>query len=177
MQAFRIALLCVLLGLAHPTLADARQYTQTAFSPSPEATALIVRTIRGAREGIRVAAYSFTSQPVADALAAAYDKGVDVRVVADKSQAKDKRSVVGRLATHGIAVRINRKYAIMHNKFLVVDGRIVQTGSFNYTKSAERRNAENVMVIRNNPHLAGKYLQNWQKLWDEGDEYHAGATE
>lgn len=120
-----------------------------------------------------MAAYSFTSKPIADALIAAHDKGVEVQVVADKSQGKDKRSVVARLAQHGIPVRINHRYAIMHDKFMVFDGSIVQTGSFNYTKSAEKRNAENVVVIRNNPHLAGKYHKNWRKLWNEAEEYAA----
>jgi phosphatidylserine/phosphatidylglycerophosphate/cardiolipin synthase-like enzyme len=61
----------------------------------------------------------------------------------------------------------------MHNKYIVIDGRTIQTGSFNYTANAEKRNAENVMVIRNNPALAEKYLKNWQALWDESENYAA----
>ncbi len=71
----------------------------------------------------------------------------------------------------GIPIRINRKYSIMHNKFLVIDGHTVETGSFNYSANAEKRNAENVIVIRNNANLAKRYLENWQKLWNEGEDY------
>jgi phosphatidylserine/phosphatidylglycerophosphate/cardiolipin synthase-like enzyme len=160
---------CIILSA--PCESQARHYTQLEFSPSPKTVRLITSNISKAKEDIKVAAYSFTSEPITKALIAAHDRGVKVEVVADKSQAKDRRSAVRTLAEHGIPVRINRKYAIMHNKFMVIDGKIVQTGSFNYTKSAEKRNAENVLVIRNNPYLAKKYLTNWRKLWDEAEEF------
>ena len=59
----------------------------------------------------------------------------------------------------------------MHDKYLVIDGKTVETGSFNYTASAERRNAENVVVINDNRELAKKFMENWQKLWDEAENY------
>jgi len=59
----------------------------------------------------------------------------------------------------------------MHDKYLIIDGKTVETGSFNYTASAERRNAENVVVIRNNKKLAGQYIENWRQLWNEGEDY------
>jgi phosphatidylserine/phosphatidylglycerophosphate/cardiolipin synthase-like enzyme len=57
------------------------------------------------------------------------------------------------------------------NKFLVIDGVHVQTGSFNYTKSAEERNAENVIVLWNQPAVASAYLREWDRLWLEADDY------
>ena len=58
----------------------------------------------------------------------------------------------------------------MHNKFMVIDSATVQTGSFNYTNSAEHKNAENVLVLRDNPEIASRYLKEWQRLWDESQE-------
>ena len=58
---------------------------------------------------------------------------------------------------------------IAHNKVIIVDGRTVEQGSFNYTKAAENSNAENVLVNWNNPKLAELYLRDWQKHWEHSD--------
>lgn len=63
--------------------------------------------------------------------------------------------------------RLNARYAIMHNKFMVVDGDTVQTGSFNYTASANSRNAENALLVQNAPVLAGTYQAEFNRLWRE----------
>ncbi len=151
--------------------AQARQSTQTAFSPSPQAVKLVQRTIDKAKQSIDVAAYSFTSHKIADALIKAHNSGVVVRMVLDKSHVKRRYPAVLSLQEAGIPIRINRHYAIMHNKYIIIDGKIVETGSFNYTKNAEKRNAENVIVIKNNKKLTKEFMENWQKLWDEGEEY------
>jgi type I site-specific restriction-modification system R (restriction) subunit len=119
-------------------------------------------TIDKARQSVRVAAYSFTSHPIADALVEAHQRGVDVEVVLDKSQRK--RSLAGFLKESGIPVRINRHYAIMHNKFIIIDAKVLELGSFNFTKAAEERNAENVLVLRDQPQIITDYTDQWQKL-------------
>ena len=75
------------------------------------------------------------------------------------------------LANAGIPTRTSSRYAIMHNKFLVIDDKHVQTGSFNYTMSAQQRNAENVIVLWNQPAIAVTYDREWQRLWQEADDY------
>lgn len=142
-----------------------------AFSPG-DAENVVISTIGDAKKEIRLAAYSFTSPKVADALVKAKRRGVDVRAVLDKSQQSAHYSGLTFLVNEGIPVRVSRKYAIMHNKFMVIDGSTVQTGSFNYTSSAATRNAENVVVIRDDAPSAGKFLKEWNRLWVE-----SGATE
>ena len=66
-------------------------------------------------------------------------RGVKVRLVADEKKSRDRWSLVGQLACAGVDVRLNGMYSIMHNKFVVTDGSAVETGSFNYTSSAEKR--------------------------------------
>lgn len=91
---------------------------------------------------------------------------------ARKSNLDEKHpSAIPYLAKYGVPVRINSKYGIMHNKFLIIDGSTVETGSFNFTKAAEIKNAENLLVIRNAPTIAAKYAKQWQRLWDEGEDY------
>ena len=174
---FRFSVILTTAMLLLPAVGEARSTTQTAFSPSPETTALITSNISEAEESIRIAAYSFTSQAVADALIAAHKKGVDVMAVVDKSnQYRRTHSIISQLHDAGIPVRVDRKHSIMHDKYIVIDGRTIETGSFNYTANAEKHNAENVMVIKDKPSLAKTYLKDWKRLWDESDEYDAGAS-
>lgn len=140
---------------------------QDAFSPRQGALKLVTDTINQAHSSIEVAAYTFTSYAVAWALINAERRGVIVRVVLDKKQ-NSYRSLASFLMHHHVPVRINGRYAVMHDKFMVVDGKTLELGSFNYTQSAEERNAENVLVIRNEPQVIGDYAAQWQKLWSEG---------
>jgi phosphatidylserine/phosphatidylglycerophosphate/cardiolipin synthase-like enzyme len=116
-----------------------------------------------------VAAYSFTSKPLAQALVDDEKRGIDVKVVVDKSNATARYTAATFLANQGVPVRIDYKYAIMHNKFIEVDGETVEEGSFNYTTAAEERNAENVVVLHE-PALAQHYEREWNRLWDESEE-------
>ncbi|MGB9153126.1 MAG: phospholipase D family protein [Alphaproteobacteria bacterium] len=161
------ALIFVLLFLSDP--AFAQPVTEEAFSPHQGATALIVRTIGEAQTSVRVAAYSFTSQPIADALVQVHQRGIDVEVVLDKSQSKGRHKLVDFLEANNIPTRINAHYAIMHNKFMIIDDKVLELGSFNYTKAAENKNAENVLVLRDDPQAISSYRQQWEKLWGEGE--------
>jgi len=149
---------------------DSKIAIQAAFSPHQGSTELIIRNINAARQSIRVAAYSFTSKPIAQALANAHNRGVDVKVVLDKSQLREQHSVLTSLQIQNIPTRINSKYAIMHNKFMILDNNTLQTGSFNYTKAAEFRNAENILVISQDFRIISQYFKQWQRLWDESEE-------
>lgn len=142
---------------------------EVAFSPNMGATDLVVKAIGEAHRTIRVAAYSFTSKPIAQALLKAHKRGVDVKVVVDKSQAKAKYTSARFLANVGIPTRIDHRYAIMHSKFIVIDGVNVETGSFNFTLAAEHKNAENVLVLRNDAAVARKYTDAWTRLWNESE--------
>jgi phosphatidylserine/phosphatidylglycerophosphate/cardiolipin synthase-like enzyme len=146
---------------------------EVAFSPHAGATAAVVKVINEAKTSIRVAAYSFTSKDIAYALIQAHKRGVDVQAVLDKSNLKARYSSATFLANEGVPTRIDSKYAIMHNKFLIVDGVTVETGSFNYTKAAEQHNAENVLILRDYPDVAKQYETRWEKLWNESADYKA----
>ena len=140
---------------------------EVGFSPDMGATDLVVKAISEGQKTIRVAAYSFTSKPIAQALLEAHKRGVDVRVVVDKSQARARYTSASFLANVGIPTRIDYRYAIMHNKFMVIDDTNVETGSFNFTSAAEHKNAENVMVLRNDPAVVKQYAEEWMRLWEE----------
>jgi phosphatidylserine/phosphatidylglycerophosphate/cardiolipin synthase-like enzyme len=140
---------------------------EVAFSPKKGARDLIISNIDNAKKSIHVAAYSFTSTAIAEALERAHKRGIDVKIVLDKKRATERGTICASLKSKKIPFRINNRYPIMHNKFMIIDAATVQVGSFNYTKAAEKSNAENVLIINNCPELAKQYLTEWQRLWNE----------
>jgi phosphatidylserine/phosphatidylglycerophosphate/cardiolipin synthase-like enzyme len=140
------------------------------FSPERTSLPLVLKTINSAKSSICVAAYSFTSKPISLALYNAAKRGVKVQVVADAKSNGGKYSATTFLANHGLDVRLNRKYAIMHNKFIIVDDKTVETGSFNYSAAAVKSNAENVIVIWDNPSVASRYKSECNRLLNEADK-------
>lgn len=132
---------------------------------------IVVHEIEQSKPGqpLLMAAYGLTSKPVAEALIAANARGVKVRVLADAKSNRRKFSIAQVLANRGIPVRLNDRYAIMHNKFMVIGSDTVQTGSFNYTQAAAKSNAENVIVIHGDREVVRQYTAEWNRLWDEGD--------
>jgi phosphatidylserine/phosphatidylglycerophosphate/cardiolipin synthase-like enzyme len=132
------------------------------FSPNNGSTAAIVREIEHARSEILVQAYSFTSEPIAKALLKAHKRGINVAVILDKSQKTQKYSSVTFFTNAGIPTYIDARHAIAHNKIILIDRAVVITGSFNFTKAAEEKNAENLLIIRSKE-LAKPYLENWQR--------------
>ena len=137
------------------------------FSPKRGSLDLVLKVIDSCKERIQIAAYGFTSQPIADALVSKYNKGVSISVVADYKASLQQSSVLSYLTASNIPVRTNKHYAIHHNKFLICDSKTVETGSFNYTEGAVKRNAENVVVIWNHSGTAQTYMDEWKRLWDE----------
>lgn len=137
------------------------------FSPRGNSLNLVINTIDSAKKSIHVAAYSFTSRPIAIALLNAYKRGVVVEVIADEKSNLKQYSAVTFLANNKVPVRLNGNYPIFHHKFMVIDGATLETGSFNYSAAAANKNAENVLVLYNVPEIADAYDKEWRKLWNE----------
>jgi phosphatidylserine/phosphatidylglycerophosphate/cardiolipin synthase-like enzyme len=134
-----------------------------------------VDALSGAKNSVLVQAYSFTSAPIAKALVDAHRRGVDVKVILDRSNRTAHYSAATFLAHAGIPVWIDARHAIAHNKIMIIDGNTILTGSFNFTKAAEQQNAENLVTIRDAA-LAGQYAANWQKHLEHSEPYGGGAT-
>ncbi len=132
------------------------------FSPHGGATDAIVRELNKAKSTVLVQAYSFTSAPIAKALLNGHKRGIKIEVILDKSQVNQRYSSATFLYNQGITVKIDALHAIAHNKVMIIDGETVITGSFNFTKAAEEKNAENLLVIHDKK-LAERYVRNWKE--------------
>jgi phosphatidylserine/phosphatidylglycerophosphate/cardiolipin synthase-like enzyme len=137
------------------------------FSPRRGSLELVLKVINSSRTSLCMATYSFTSKPIAMAIMLAKERGVKIKIVSDAKANKNKYSAVKYLANNGIDVRLNDNYAIMHNKFIVIDNQTVETGSFNYSAGAVNKNAENVLVIWHDKVIANKYQNECDRLYNE----------
>jgi phosphatidylserine/phosphatidylglycerophosphate/cardiolipin synthase-like enzyme len=131
------------------------------FSPDGGATSAIVREIRNARSEILVQADSFTSRPIAEALLDAAKRKIRIEVVLDRSQESAKYSSADFVAHAGIPTYVDSQHGIAHNKIMIIDRETLITGSFNFTKAAEEKNAENMLVLKGNKPLVNRYLLNF----------------
>lgn len=146
------------------------------FSPEGSAQQLVINTLNSAQQSINLMGYSFTSPEVVKALVAAKRRGVDVRVVLDSkgNQGRASEAAINLLVNAGIEVRTVDNYKIMHDKVAIIDDVTVQTGSFNYTRAAQRSNSENVIVMWQMPEVAQVYLGHWQSRWSQGQVWQSG---
>ncbi len=137
------------------------------FSPRGGCREAVIDLINHSKRSIDVAIYSFTDKKIARALIKAHDRGVKVRVIIDYGNGKSRYCVGPLLEKAGIPVRYKRGSGggLMHHKYAIYDGKVLSTGSFNWTANADRRNDENLVVIRNDSHLVELYQKNFNKLW------------
>ena len=143
---------------------------QIYFSPNGGCTDAIIKQIDNAKSEILVQAYSFTSTTIAKALLEAYQRNVRVEVILDKSQKSQNYSSATFLANSKIPTFIDSNHAIAHNKVMIIDGNTVITGSFNFTKAAESKNAENLLIIKSEE-LAKLYIENWKNHKAHSEPY------
>jgi phosphatidylserine/phosphatidylglycerophosphate/cardiolipin synthase-like enzyme len=166
----KVLLITIYLTFASSSLAFQTDINKVCFSPNGNCTNVIVEQIDNAKSEILIQAYSFTSAPIAKALVNAHKRGIKVQAILDKSNVTGNYSSATFLLNNGIPTYIDYKHAIAHNKIIIIDKEIVITGSFNFTKAAEEKNAENVLII-DSAELAKKYLENWMKHKEHSEEY------
>jgi phosphatidylserine/phosphatidylglycerophosphate/cardiolipin synthase-like enzyme len=142
------------------------------FSPAGGCTDAVVRELAAARREVLVLAYGFTSRPISQALIDAKLRGVDVEIVLDHSNEKEEHSDLHFLLEQKLTPVIDAHHAIAHNKVMLIDGKTIITGSFNFTTHAESHNAENLVVIKGHPDLVSAYRHDF-----DHHKAHARAVE
>jgi len=156
--AFLIIVLSITISIS--TLAKTEVYFSLYDNPQKE----IIKNINQAEAFINIAMYIFTDREIALPLAKAHERGVKVRLYLDKDQVDYKYSQSRFLVQKGIKTRISTNNYIMHNKFAIFDNRLLLTGSYNWTFSANHRNDENLMVI-DDPEIIEIFQNQFVNLW------------
>lgn len=133
------------------------------FSPGGGCESRIVEMIAAAKKNIRVQMYFFTSKRIGQALAQAAKHGIKVDIILDKSQEKAAYGPWRVMRRDGVRIYFDDKHETANNKIVLIDKRVVITGSYNFTKAAEEKNAENVIIIEDDRDLFDAYLENFNE--------------
>jgi len=132
------------------------------FAPEENCVAFADRAIGNAEREILVGAYGLTAgSGIVEALIRAKERGIDVRLIADKTTPCERNSGVGLLAAAGVPIWIDDQARIAHTKTMVIDGAVTLTGSYNWTRGAAA-NSENLNLI-SSPAVAAAYAAHWRQ--------------
>ncbi len=140
---------------------------QVLFAAEDDVADHLVPLIEEARESLRIMAFSFTHDEMGLAVLARARAGVEVRAIFETRGSETEYSEMPRLYCAGVPVRQDGNPGTFHHKVLVIDGRTVVTGSFNFTQNADESNDENVVIVTN-AQIAAEYLREFERRWAEG---------
>jgi phosphatidylserine/phosphatidylglycerophosphate/cardiolipin synthase-like enzyme len=135
------------------------------FSPNGGCQQAVISQIKQAVQTIDIAMYYLSSGKIARALVDARGRNVRLRIVLDQSQEIVSSSKSGYLIKHGFDIKYHLGFGLMHNKFAVIDGKVLITGSFNWTSTAEEKNEENLLIMMDQQTIE-KYKERFEYLWN-----------
>ncbi|MCC6620310.1 MAG: endonuclease [Deltaproteobacteria bacterium] len=148
-------------------MSDARAGDSEAwFAPHMDVCGRIIHAFRSARARVDVCVFTVTDDRITRAILDAHRRGVKIRVVSDDDKSGDLGSDIERLAEAGVSVRIDRTPVHMHHKFAIFDGDMLMTGSYNWTRSANDENHENLLVTFD-PALVAAYTKELERVWSQ----------
>lgn len=136
------------------------------FSPNGGAQQAIIRRIQGATKNIRITAFAFTDDPMAELLIAKHNQGVRVQAVFETRNNTGPGAEYGKLKRAGIDVLEDGNCYILHSKLMIIDDRTVITGSYNFTDAANKTNDENLLII-DDPALAKSYIEEFDRIYKQ----------
>jgi len=165
----------IVLAIVTGGSVEAEMVVQACFSPQGRCSGHILREIEQAKQELLVAVYAFTSDDLAAAVVQAKKRGVSVQVIIDREfDAANEKSKGRFLEAQKIPLRrlsgikagaLEKDAGLMHQKFAVIDRKLVFTGSYNWTHSADALNDENLLLFRDAGALAEEYRKTFLNLW------------
>lgn len=172
-----LALACFLAGYSlHTAVHEASngtfqepENTSLYICPQDECGEHLIKFIGSAEKSVHIMIYSLTKKEIAEAIVKARKRGLEVRVVMDKTQAGGAYSKHSFLEENNVPVKLvdPEGYAIMHHKVTIVDGQAFSTGSFNYSENADSGSAENLLVVHKKE-MARRMEREFETLWNAG---------
>lgn len=138
----------------------------TKFSPENDPDKLIIEEVKKAQKSIYFMAFSFTHDEIGDAMIERFKSGVELKGVFEKTGATTTYSEYPKMKNLGIDVRLDSNTKNMHNKVIIVDGKVTMLGSFNFSSNATSSNDENLLTVKNNTTIAKKYTDEFKRIFD-----------
>ena len=152
---------------------DETEHIKVYFSHNGNCEKAIIEEIGKAKSYINIAIFNFTNGRIARELAKVSKQGINIKVIMDMESSLDDYSKGRFLENKGILIKYRKgpnrnnlgdETGLMHNKFAVIDGKVVITGSYNWTTSAEKWNYENLVVIPSS-RVAELFEREFNRLW------------
>ncbi len=150
----------------NPGVAIGDIWVESYFAPEDTPDQWLIEAVSEAQSSIRVMIFSFTLDPLYEAIAERGAAGVDVRGIFETRGANTQYSECPRLLADGFQVRMDSNPRTFHHKVLIIDERIVATGSFNFSANATESNDENLLIIHS-PEIAAEYMAEFDRQWEQ----------
>jgi phosphatidylserine/phosphatidylglycerophosphate/cardiolipin synthase-like enzyme len=142
---------------------------QVLFAAEDESLSYLIPLIEGAQKNIRFMAFSFTHDDMTAAVLARAKAGVDIQGIFETRGSETEFSALTPLYCAKVPVRQDGNPGTFHHKVIIIDDRILITGSLNFSDNADNSNDENTLVITS-PEIASRYLEEFEKRWGEATE-------
>lgn len=152
--------------ISRPSMSTSGAY----FSPGEACRNVIINQINTAISFLQICVFTISDDAITKAILASHRRGTEIKILTDNDKSMDVGSDIEQLAKQGIAVKMDRTANHMHHKFMVVDGKAVITGSYNWTRSAAMYNHENILLT-NDGGVVKSFLKQFDQLWKEMEPY------
>ena len=143
---------------------------QVYFSPGEDCVNHIIDLINEAYNQLDICVFTISDDRISRAIVEAMKNGVEIRIISDNFKVEDTGSDIEDLSRVGIPVKLDTTDNHMHHKFMIVDNKIVLTGSYNWTRSAALYNQENILSM-DDEEVVSKFSNEFEKLWLSYDEF------
>ena len=143
---------------------------ETFFSPDDGVADHLYEILADATDSIYFMAFSFTTDDLGEVIRAQAENGLDVAGVMEEQQVNSNIGTEYDLFKQaGLKVFLDGNEGQMHHKTMIIDGQIVVTGSYNFSRSAETRNDENLIVIYNKQ-IADFFMGEFQRIYTQSQQ-------
>jgi cardiolipin hydrolase len=143
---------------------------QVYFSPGEDCVNHIIDLINEAYTQLDICVFTISDDRISRAIVEAMKNGVEIRIISDNFKVEDTGSDIEDLSRVGIPVKLDTTDNHMHHKFMIVDNKIVLTGSYNWTRSAALYNQENILSM-DDEEVVSKFSNEFEKLWLNCEEF------
>ena len=140
------------------------------FSPGEACRNVIISQIQSAVNQLQICVFTISDDVITDAILTSHKRGTDIKIITDNDKSLDEGSDIEQIASQGISVKMDRTANHMHHKFMVVDGKALITGSYNWTRSAAKFNHENILLTEEGG-VVKSFLKEFDQLWKVMEAY------
>ena len=145
-------------------------FSDAYFSPGEACRNVIISQIKSATSHLQICVFTISDDYITDAIIGSHKRGTQIKIITDNDKSLDEGSDIEQIAKLGIAVKMDRTTDHMHHKFMLVDGKALITGSYNWTRSAAKFNHENILLTRE-VGVVKSFLKEFDQLWKVTEEF------